>query len=366
MNKNKSNRVLLTIIIALVLIGLIMVFSASWPYSLKTSGNPYKVFIKQLIFALIGTIMMFITSKLNYRFYKKYSFYIFIVCLVIGLLVYSPIGYTLNYAKRWIKISSFTFMPSDVVKFGAIVISARYISNNYKDIRSFKKGIVPMILIMAISGGIIFFQPDLSTTIALCATIFIMFLVSGMNMKYAGLLVGTGVLGIVLSIVKSNSTYSRSSRVTAVLNPLKHLKDEGWQLSQSLFAVSTGSFLGLGLGKSRQKFLYLSEAHNDFIFAIICEETGLLGAFIVISLYLMLIYQGMKIAFQTENIFGKLMAIGIVSLIGIQAFINIATVIGLSPPTGIVLPFISNGGSSLVIFMAMAGILLNISKDNNI
>ena len=258
-------------------------------------------------------------------------------------------------------------MPSDYLKAGSILYVARYIEAKYKELDTFKFGFIAMILFIIVPGGLIYKQPDLSTTIAYAGTIVVMFIASGVDLKPTISLIILSIPAIgIFSIIKSSSEYSRMSRVKAVLNPLKYFNDEGWQLSQSLFAISTGSILGLGIGKSRQKFLYLSEAHNDFIFAIICEEMGLIGGALVIGLFLTIIYRGMKIAFEAEDIYSKVVSVGIVTIIGLQAFINIATVLGLIPPTGIVLPFVSYGGSSIVVFMGLIGILLNISKKRNI
>ncbi|NMB09250.1 MAG: cell division protein FtsW [Tissierellia bacterium] len=367
MKKAKSDKVLFIATVVLIIIGVLMVFSASGPYSSKTYNNPYRIIIKHMKSLLIGSVAMFIGYKVNIKILKKISPYLFLLTIILCCLVYTPIGYELNYARRWIKVAGITVMPSDYLKAGAILYVARYIEKNYKRLKTFRYGFVFMLIFIIVPGGLIYKQPDLSTTIAYAGTIVVMFLVSGIDLKPTISLILLSIPAIaIFSIKKSSSQYSRMSRVKAVLNPLKYFNDEGWQLSQSLFAISTGSILGLGIGKSRQKFLYLSEAHNDFIFAIICEEMGFIGGALVIGLFLTIIYRGMKIAFEVDDIYSKVLAVGIVTITGLQAFINIATVLGLIPPTGIVLPFISYGGSSLMVFMGLIGILLNISKQRNI
>ena len=361
------DKILFIATVVLITIGILMVFSASGPYSSKKFNDPYIFIKKHLRSILLGSVAMFAGYKININFLKKISPYLFFITILLCGLVYSPIGHSLNHAKRWIKIGGKTFMPSDYLKAGSILYVARYIEAKYKELDTFKFGFIAMILFIIVPGGLIYKQPDLSTTIAYAGTIVVMFIASGVDLKPTISLIILSIPAIgIFSIIKSSSEYSRMSRVKAVLNPLKYFNDEGWQLSQSLFAISTGSILGLGIGKSRQKFLYLSEAHNDFIFAIICEEMGLIGGALVIGLFLTIIYRGMKIAFEAEDIYSKVVSVGIVTIIGLQAFINIATVLGLIPPTGIVLPFVSYGGSSIVVFMGLIGILLNISKKRNI
>lgn len=305
---------------------------------------------------------MYITSKIDYRIYKKYAVIIYILTILLSISVLFFGDEQKFAAKRWLDFKVITIMPSDFLKLGTIFIIARYVSKYYHKINTLIYGFLPMIMFAGISGILVYMQPDLSTTIVILALVVAMFVIAGINFIY--LFVSIGAVGGVgaIGILSTNSLYSRASRIDAWLNPLKDFSNKGWQLAQSLFAVSYGGFFGVGLGRSRHKFSYLSEAHNDFIFAIVCEELGFVGAMIIIFLYVYLIFLGMKLAFRIKDIFGKFLVIGIMLLLGIQSFTNISVALGLIPPTGLTLPFISYGGSSLMVYMVMIGIVLNISR----
>ncbi|HHX70617.1 MAG: putative lipid II flippase FtsW [Miniphocaeibacter sp.] len=366
--KNKQGsidyKILITTII-LIIIGTIMVFSASWPYATRLKNDPYHFLKKQIVFLIIGFVAMYITSKINYKIYNKYAVILYILTICLSIIVLFVGDVETYSAKRWITIKSITIMPSDFLKLGTIFAISRYISNNYKKINTIAYGFIPMVIFAAISGFLVFKQPDLSTTLVILGLILSMFIIAGIEMKYLTVaILGVGAVGLV-GILASKSIYSRSSRIEAWLDPLKDLSNTGWQLAQSLFAISYGGFFGVGIGKSRHKFSYLSEAHNDFIFAIICEELGFIGAMVIILLYIYLIYLGMKLAFSLKDVFAKFLVIGIMLLLGIQSFTNIAVALGLIPPTGLTLPFISYGGSSLIVYMTMIGIVLNVSRTAN-
>lgn len=358
--KSKYDQSLLIVTLLLFLIGLVMVYSSSWPASAAENNSPFFIFQRQLLFGLAGIVVMLFCMKFPYKIFKNYAIPIFVISLFLALLVHSPLGSTVNNARRWLEIGGMRFMPSDVLKFGAVCISSWYLSNNQKKIKTFAYGFFPMILIAGLAGGAVYTQPDLSTAIVIIAAVLLLFLAAGSNIKH---FLVSGVFVVIFGLIAifySNSAYSRLSRVRAIFNPLAYRDDEAWQLVQSLFAVSSGSLFGVGIGKSSQKYFYLSQAHSDFIFAILCEELGFIGAVFVISLYIVLIYRGIKIAFRCEDLFGRYLAIGITLIVGLQAFLNIAVVIGLFPPTGITLPLISQGGTSLIIFLAFIGILQNI------
>ncbi|WP_164995819.1 putative lipid II flippase FtsW [Miniphocaeibacter massiliensis] len=365
MKKNKASidKRILSVTIILILIGLIMIASSSWPYANKLGKNSYEFFEKQFKFSLLGFVIIFVVSKIDYRIYKKYAGVLFILTIILSIIVLI-VGDEKTYsAKRWLNLGFTTIMPSDFLKIGTVFIISKYIASNYKQIKSFKYGFIPMIIFGGISGGLVFLQPDLSTTLVILGTVVAMFVIAGINLRYFATAV-FGVGGItVFAILKPNSAYSRMSRVEAWLDPMKDFTNKGWQLAQSLFAVSYGGFFGTGIGRSRHKFSYLSEAHNDFIFAIICEELGFIGAILIILLYVYLIYVGISISFKLEDVFAKFLVIGIMLLIGLQAFTNISVALGLIPPTGLTLPFISYGGSSLIVYMVLIGIILNISKN---
>ncbi len=367
MNKKSRRRgkldykILITTII-LVIFGNIMVFSSSWPYAVRLGLNPYNFIIKQAFFSLIGIVGMYITSFIDYRTYRKYGYVIYIFTIILSVIVLFTGDLNRFAARRWIDLGPVTIMPSDFLKLGTIMAVCKYIASNKNRIYTIAYGLIPMLIFLGISCALVYLQPDLSTTMVMGAIILCIFIVGGVSLKQSAVAIlalgGIGVFGI----VNARSSYSRSSRIEAWLDPLKDFSNKGWQLAQSLFAVSYGGIFGVGLGKSRHKFSYLSEAHNDFIFAIIAEELGFIGAMTVICLYLYLVYSGMKLAFKLKDSFGKLMVIGIMLLIGIQAFTNISVALGIVPPTGLTLPFISYGGSSLLVFLFMIGIVLNISR----
>ena len=364
MRLSKDGKAVLYITIFLTIFGIIMVLSSSWPTAISDNKKWYYYGFRQGIFAILGFIVMYITSKYDTQNYKKNALWIFAFSLILCVLVFTPLGKEINYARRWIKIRSFSFMPSDFLKFASVNLAATIISKNISKIKNFKDGFLRMILLAGVSGVIVFIQPDLSTAIVIIGSVFCVFLVSGLNARYIfSTLFGVIVLGY-LAIFKVKIGYSRIDRIIAFSDPLGHLDDEGWQLSQSLAAVSNGCFLGSGLGMSKQKFLYLSQAHNDFIFAIICEEFGFLGALVLIVSYFAFLVFGIRIALKTRYIYLRLLISGILFVIGIQAYVNMTVVTGLIPPTGLTLPFISYGGTSLMIMLGLVGIILNVDSNN--
>lgn len=364
MKLSKDGKGILYITIFLTIFGIIMVLSSSWPTAVSEHKAWYYYGLRQAIFALLGFIFMKFTSVFNNENYKKNALWIFAFAILLCMLVFTPLGKEINYAKRWIKIKSFSFMPSDILKFASINLAAAIVSQNIDKIKTFKEGFLRMIILVAISGGVVFMQPDLSTAIVIIGSVFCVFMVSGLNIRY---IISTFITALVfgyIAIFKVKIGYSRIDRIIAFIDPLGNLEDEGWQLSQSLAAVSNGSFLGSGLGMSKQKFLYLSQAHNDFIFAIICEEFGFLGALVLIIAYFAFLVFGIRIAMKTKYIYSRLLVSGILFVIGIQAYVNMTVVTGLIPPTGLTLPFISYGGTSLMIMLALVGIILNVDRNN--
>lgn len=356
---------LLIAVIVLVLFGIVMVFSSSAPYSDIRYGSSTYFFSRQWKFAAVGLLFMLILSRIDYHIYKKVAIPFFVFCIVLCLLVFTPIGLKLNNARRWLLIriggSSLTLMPSDPMKIGCVIMMATLLERRDPKMNSSLKGIIQVLLVVGLTVLPIYFQPNYSTVLILIATLFLMYIVAGMNFKFVIPLIPIAVIFLYFTLSGEKNAY-RLERIFSYLNPLEDKQDSGWQLIQSLYAISSGGFLGVGLGKSSQKFAYLSEAHNDFIYAIICEELGFIGAIAVIFLFLFFISRGVNIAYRAKDRFGTYLAVGITAVIGLQAVINMAVTLGLIPTTGITLPFISYGGTSLVILMGMTGILLNISR----
>lgn len=352
-------------IMILVFIGIIMVFSSSWPEAMKKFDNGYFFLRKQLISASIGFVVLIILMNFDYRYFKKLAFPIFIMAIIIGLLIFSPLGVVEKGARRWLEIAGFRFMPSDLIKLGSIIFFASFLSNKKEKISTLVHGTIPGLIVIGISCGLIYFQKDLGTTVTLGGTMMAMFFIAGMSIVHMFSL-GVGACGLLYVAITSEGNEYRLERVTAFMDPFADKLDTGWQAVQSLYAIGSGGLFGLGLGKSRQKFFYIPESYNDFIFSIIGEELGFLGALVVMLLLLIVIWRGIVIALKVEDTFGCFLATGIIALIAIQSLIHIAVVTSSIPTTGITLPFVSYGGTSLVTNMAAIGILLNISRHANL
>lgn len=359
--KRASDFTLMIAVILLVFIGIIMVFSSSWPDALYKHDDGYHFLKKQLTSGGIGLLAMLFFMNFDYWKLDKLAKLIFIGSIITGLLIFTPLGIELNGAKRWIDLGITTFMPSDAIKLGSIIYLSSFLAKRKEDVKNFFRGFVPSMIIIGISCGLIIFQKDLSTSATLGLTLFILLFIAGGNMFHLSFLAilggGAGTLAII-------GEKFRMMRFLAFLDPFApEVRDNyGWQAIQSLYALGSGGLFGLGLGKSRQKFFYIPEPYNDFIFAIIGEELGFLGSVTVILLLLLIIWRSIRIALSTKDLFGCYLASGIVALITVQSLIHIAVVTSSMPTTGITLPFVSFGGTSLMMYMAAAGILLNISR----
>lgn len=352
-------------IMVLVFIGIIMVFSASWPEAMQKFDNGYYFLRKQLTSASLGFFVLIILMNIDYRYYKKFALPIFLIAIILGLLIFSPLGVEQKGARRWLQIVGFRFMPSDLIKLGSIIFFSAFLSNKKDRISTLLYGTVPALTIIGISCGLIYLQKDLGTTVTLAGTMMTMFFVAGMKLPHLFAL-GAGAGGLLYFAITSEGNEYRLARVTAFRDPFADKLDTGWQAVQSLYAIGSGGLFGLGLGKSRQKFFYIPESYNDFIFSIIGEELGFFGSLLVMLLILIVIWRGIVIALKVEDTFGCFLATGISAIIAIQSLIHIAVVTSSIPTTGITLPFVSYGGTSLVINMAAIGILLNISRHANL
>ncbi|WP_425539921.1 putative lipid II flippase FtsW [Microaceticoccus formicicus] len=362
MQKTKLDIKLLTIVIILLAIGVVMVYSSSWPYAIDIGQKPYYFAQRQLFYALLGFVIMIGASFIDYKIYRKLVLILYPGALLLCLLLFTPLGKSYDtFARRWLAVGPISFMPSDFMKVASIMLMALFLTLKKNSKNDFKTGFLVVIAIIGLSVLPVYLQPNLSTTITITLALGAMYLLSGMNLRYFLVIIPVAIAGGFMLFVGEKNAY-RIERIKIFLNPLNDYLDKGWQLSQALFAVSSGGFFGLGLGKSRQKYLYLSESHNDFIFAIIAEELGFLGSLFIIFMFLMFIKRGLEISVECGDEFGRLLAAGITMIIGLQALINMGVSFGLIPPTGLVLPFVSYGGTSLVVTMGMVGILLNISK----
>ena len=335
--KTEFDLVIFYTTIALVSFGIVMVFSASYVQASFKHQDGYFFLKRDIIYAILGFVGMMFMSNIDYTFWKKNSLPLCIFTVICLALVLTPLGIEANGAKRWLGIVGATFQPSDIAKFVTIVITAKVIEKRYENIKSLTKGVIPILIIPSIFFILIMLQPNMSTA-------------------------GTLAAGVGLFVVLVIAEPYRLKRFTAFLDPFQDPLGSGYQVIQSLYAIGSGGLFGLGLGKSRQKYFYIPEPQNDFIFAIIGEELGLIGCILVIMLFVILVYRCVKIALKSKDIFACMVVIGIGAQIGIQAAFNIAVATSSMPATGVALPFISYGGTSLTVLMGEIGIVLNISK----
>ena len=347
--ENPIDYTLLMTILLLLALGLIMVLSASSPTSLSESGNSYKYFIKQMIFAVLGLVCMYMISKIDYRFYRKFYKVAYILSLVLFILVL-VIGKKINGARRWIYLTdTLSFQPSELVKFLMIIFFAAVLTKNRKELGKFIKGWGKHLAFLIPIIGLLLLQPHFSASIVIIGICVVMMIIAGckpLQIILPG--AGVGVPAIIALIIFEPY---RLSRVTTFLNPWSDELGEGWQVIQSLYAIGSGGIFGVGLGQSKQKYLYLPEPQNDFIFSVLAEELGFVGCVFVIILFAILIWRGILIAMKAPDMFGSLVAVGITALIGIQVMINIAVVTSSMPATGMPLPFFSYGGTALFILL---------------
>ena len=359
---NPLDYTLLITILLLLSLGLIMVLSASSPTSLAESGTSYTYFIKQAIFAIAGLVAMGIISKINYRVYKSFYKFVYVLSIILLALVL-VIGTSNNGAKRWIYIGGQSFQPSEFVKLFMIIFYAGLLTKDREELPKFWKGLVKHILWIAPIACLLLLEPHMSATLVISGICLVMMIVAGCKFSQlfmSGLIIGVPVIGVL--IVKSSY---RLKRVVTFLDPWQDKLGDGWQVIQSLYAIGSGGLFGLGLGQSKQKYLYLPEPQNDFIFSVLAEELGWAGCVFVIILFAILIWRGVLIAMKAPDMFGSLLAVGITSLIAIQVIINIAVVTSSMPATGMPLPFFSYGGTALFLLLCEMGILLNISRAGN-
>lgn len=353
------------LVLLLMAIGLVMLLSASFPsaYYNTKRNDPTYYFVRQGVFAVMGVAAMLFIGKINYRRFRgvaKSLLYVSIFLLVFVAIPGNPVAVTVKGATRWIGVGDlFNFQPSEIAKMAIIIYFSDSISKKKDLMRSFRYGILPYAAILVVTAGLVAIEPHLSGAILILGAGAALMLVGGINWAWVlgALGAAAGMLYFALFVVGYNT-----SRIQYWLNPWADAQGKGYQLSQSLITIGSGGLLGVGLGKSRQKFLFLPEEHNDFIFAIICEELGLIGASIIMLLFAALILRGYWIALHARDRFGSLLVIGVTTLIAMQTFLNIGVVTGLLPTTGISLPFFSYGGSALSIQLAEMGVVLSVSR----
>ena len=356
----------LVLVLLLTGIGLVMLLSASFPSAYyETDGkNPMSYFIRQGVFAIMGLAAMLLIGKINYQRFRGLAqplLFLSIILLVLVLIPHNPIAITRNNATRWLGIpgTSLQFQPSEVAKVAVVLYFSDSISKKKDRMRTFRYGILPYAIILVVLAALVGLEPHLSGAILIMGAGAVLMLVGGIHWGWVGgaAAAAGGLLYVVLFVIGYNT-----SRIEMWHNPWADAQGKGYQLSQSLISIGSGGLLGVGLGRSRQKFLFLPEEHNDFIFAIVCEELGLIGTSIIMLLFAALILRGYWIALHARDRFGSLLVVGVTTLIALQTFLNIGVVTGLLPATGISLPFFSYGGTALLIQLAEMGVVLSVSR----
>lgn len=343
----------------IIFIGLVMIYSSSMIWAEYKTGNKYYYLIRQILFFIIGLALFILSSKISYKFWYKWANQIFIICLVLMILVLIPgIGIVRGGARSWIGIGDFSIQPAEFMKLGFVIFTAKFLTNNEGIMRKNKFFYLYM-LIIGIIFGLIILQPDFGSGIILVSGVVMMLFVGGIQIK--NIIFGSvfAIIGVAIMILIAPY---RLERIQSFLDPWSDPLGSGFQIIQSLYAISPASLFGYGLFNSKQKYFYLPEPQNDFIFAIICEELGIVGGVFLLLLFFVIIYLGFDLARKAKDNFASFMALGFTSILLIQVFVNIAVVIGLIPVTGVTLPFVSYGGSSLVISMFMMGIVFNIMR----
>lgn len=351
--------VLVAAVCGLVLFGIIMVYSASSYNAEVNYGNEYYYMYKQIIGAILGFSAMFVLSVIDYHILIKFRYIILAISYVLLVLVFIPgIGVENYGAKRWINLPFFTIQASEIAKFGFIVFAAAYMAKNYKKMNTFL-GILPVLAVGASMCVLIILEPNMSITMCVIMLMFAMLFVGGARIKHFVLMAVPVVLLVPVLIVLEPY---RLDRLMAFLNPWESPLEEGYQLIQSFYALGSGGLFGVGLFNSRQKYLFLPFSESDFIFSVIGEELGYFGCAAVIAVYVVIIWRAVRIAKNSNDRFGCYLSAGIAALIAVQTLINIAVVSGSIPPTGLPLPFVSAGSSSLIVFCASVGVLLSVER----
>jgi cell division protein FtsW len=359
---DKIDKVLFYIILALIFIGIVFVFSSSYYAALNFEVSPYYFSIRQIVWAGVSIIAMLLFASFDYIKLKNFVKPLVAITIVLLILVFIPVvGKTSGGARRWLDLRIFDFNPSELAKLTVIVYLSYILTKKQGKLTVFTFGLLPPLLLVTSIFFVILMQSGFSTAVVLLFVAFLMFFVGGASIKHIGSMLILSVPVLVFFIFK---VAYRLDRIFAYLNPWEDMSGRGYHLVQSFKAFANGGVLGMGLGNGIQKMRRLPTPHTDFIFAVIAEEMGLVGCVVLMGLFFVFFIRGMMIAFRCEDNFGRLLAFGIVSLITVHALLNIGIATGLVPPTGVSLPFISYGGSSMLMMAVGSGILLNISKQN--
>lgn len=345
--------------LVILTIGVVMVLSASFARAYYTFDKPLHFFTRQVLFAVTGIILMILVSKFRVATFRKMALPIMVLAIVL-LMAVPIVGTVQNGAKRWINLGFTTFQPSEIAKLAEVLVFAVMICAYKEKMKTFKYGVAPFGIVVVVLVGLLYLEPHLSASVIIVLIAAIMMFAGGTKAKW---FVMAGVLLVAVAYLTVTKLSYASDRITAWLHPEADPGDTGYQILQSLYAIGSGGLLGLGIGQGRQKYLYLPEEHNDYIFSVICEELGYIGAILILLLFALLIVRGFWLALHAKDRFGSLIVTGLTSLLAIQVFLNVGVVTNLLPSTGISLPFFSSGGTALWIQLVEMGIILSVSRD---
>ncbi len=360
-NEKKLDFSMLITIIILLCMGILMVSTASSYHALTIYEDSNYLLTRQLIFAIAGIVAMLVISRIDYKIYKRWSYIAYAIALLLLIAVLTPLGVTVNGAKRWLGIGLLRFQPSEIMKMALVLATSTYISLNVKKINNFKGYIIPGLFIVLVVV-VMFLQKHMSGTLVMLVASASIIFASGIKIK-ARYIIGILLVGIIAISAFIIAEPFRLKRILAFTNPEEDIRGDNWQAAQSLYAIGSGGLFGRGLGQSRQKYLWLPEAQNDFIFSVLGEEFGLAGTVIVLGVFTFFIYRGYRIAITCKDLYGSLIATGITSVFAVQIIVNIAVVTCSIPVTGMPLPFFSYGGTALFINLCAMGILLSVSRN---
>ena len=358
--RGKIDVTFLILVLVLLTFGLVMLFSASYAYAFYNKDDSFYYIKRQFFFAVVGVVAMLAVSQVNYKILQKYSLLLFagsITLLVVALFMRDSAGFA-----RWIYIGNFSFQPSEVAKFAIIVLFAHFADVNASKMRTFRYGVLPFGICLGMVVLLIIAERHLSGTVIIGALGIAMMWFGGTDWKYFAMLIGAGVLLVTIILVVPTFMNYATARVTTWVDPYSDALGDGYQTIQALIAIGSGGLWGTGLGNSRQKYLYIPEPQNDFIFPVVCEELGFIGAAFILILFALLIWRGYVIAIRCPDKFGSLLAAGCTTHIGMQVLLNIAVVTNTIPNTGISLPLFSYGGTALLMTLGELGVVLSVSK----
>ena len=359
----KRNYYLLGSVLLLSIIGLMMVYSSSSVWSMYRFQDSFHYVKYQGIFFLVGLVLLFVFSRIPYSVYRKYALYLLGISLLLLVLVLIPgIGSVRNGSRSWFGIGSLGIQPSELCKITLLIFTSKYLANNENYFSHPILIFFPVMGVLLLFFGLIMLQPDLGTGTILVLSCISLLFIAGMNIRFFLIGGGIGLIGLILLIIAAPY---RLLRILSFIDPWKDALGSGFQMIQSLYAIGPGGLLGQGYLNSIQKHFYLPEPQTDFIFSVLAEEFGIVGVIVVVGLFFNLFYQGMMISLESKDLFGKYLSFGLIFQILFQSILNLMVVVGLIPVTGVTLPFLSYGGSSLLVSMVSIGIILNISINNH-